>query len=81
MFCIGEIVSVAQRLVYEGGESVEDIAYNFSIPLDSVRELLTYAAPVASEGFMDGIDDPPVQEREPYSREDQRARPPNGSIK
>lgn len=50
---------------YEGGESVEDIAYNFSIPEDSVRELLTYAAPVASEGFMEGIEDLPVQEREP----------------
>jgi uncharacterized protein (DUF433 family) len=29
---------------YEGGESIEDIAYNFSIPQDAVRALLTYAA-------------------------------------
>jgi uncharacterized protein (DUF433 family) len=29
---------------YEGGESVEEIAYNFSIPESTVRELLAYAA-------------------------------------
>ena len=29
---------------YEGGESVEDIAYNFSISESGVRELLAYAA-------------------------------------
>ena len=29
---------------YEGGESVEDIAYNFSISESAVRELLAYAA-------------------------------------
>jgi uncharacterized protein (DUF433 family) len=29
---------------YEGGETVEDIAYNFSIPESAVRELLAYVA-------------------------------------
>jgi uncharacterized protein (DUF433 family) len=29
---------------YEGGESVEEIAYNFSIPESAVRELVAYAA-------------------------------------
>jgi len=29
---------------HEGGESIEDIAYNFSIPESAVRELLAYAA-------------------------------------
>jgi uncharacterized protein (DUF433 family) len=29
---------------YEGGESVKDIAYNFSIQESAVRELLAYAA-------------------------------------
>jgi uncharacterized protein (DUF433 family) len=29
---------------YEGGESVEEIAYNFSIPESAVREVLAYAA-------------------------------------
>ena len=38
---------------YEGGESVEDIACNFSIPQDSVRELLAYAALKSQSAFSD----------------------------